>query len=71
MFQLSSIDLVDYNKQVTDINAVSEMSKVYSLHWQQNRLNRTIRLVWLKTNSLMYISKTSHESITIYESVTN
>ena len=44
-------------------------NKMYSLHWQPKRLNSTIRTVWLITNSLMYISKTIYESITIYKRV--
>ena len=45
-------------------------NKVYSLHWQPKRLNTTVRTLWLITNALI-ISKTSYESITIYERVTN
>ena len=47
------------------------INKVYSLHWQPKWLNSTIRILWVITNSLMYISNTVYESITIYESVTN
>ena len=43
----------------------------YSLHWQPKWLNSTIKTLWLITESLMYISKTINESITIYECVTN
>ena len=56
--------MVKKNRIVT----IKNKNKVYTLHWQPKRLNstiRTLRILWLVTNSLMYISKTIYEGITI------